>query len=54
MKLYLGEELVSLIFSNEKFNLHIAEKYNPIRLFSSDRYVLQDLNGVYLIPKEDE
>lgn len=27
MKLYLGEELVSLIFSNEKFNLHVAEEY---------------------------
>jgi hypothetical protein len=57
MALYLG--------SNKKFKVRIGENKkhfyigspmsssNNIRLLSNDGYILKDLNGLYLIPKQE-
>lgn len=53
MALYLGSsEKVKIISNNVKCILNIVIVSN--RLLSSDNYILKDLNGLYLIAKEDK
>lgn len=54
MPLYLGSEQLNIAFSDGLYNLHISESFSPIRLLSYDNYILQDSDGLYLIPKEDD
>ena len=58
MALYLGSsEKLKIISNNVKRILNIStavDQSNNIRLLSSEGYILKDLNGLYLIPKESE
>ena len=58
MALYLGSnEKVKIISNNVKYILNIGTVVKPIKegyLLSFDDYILKDLNGLYLIAKEDE
>jgi hypothetical protein len=57
MPLYLGNKKVKINFSGNiyKLNLYYSKKIEEIiRLLSSDRYILKDSNGLYLIPKDGE
>ena len=55
MALYIGYEKVKIILDGVPYKLNLCPD-SPIetdaRLLSSDGYVLTDLNGTYLIPKE--
>ena len=54
MPLYLGKNLINITSSNgDTYTLYITENFSPIRLLSYDNYTLQDSNGLYLIPKEE-
>ena len=54
MKIYLGSDLVSFKLNNKKYDFHIKENIDDYktRLISLDNYILQDSQGIYLIPKE--
>ena len=57
MPLYLGNEKVKINLNGivYKLNLYSSKKIEDIiRLLSSDRYILKDSNGLYLIPKDGE
>jgi hypothetical protein len=57
MPLYLGNEKVKINLNGivYKLNLYSSKKIEEIiRLLSSDRYILKDSNGLYLIPKDGE
>lgn len=55
MALYLGENKVKINLNGVVYCLNLYST-TPITnigwLLSSDNYLLQDLNGVYLIPKD--
>ena len=54
MKIYLGSNPVSLKSNNKNYDFHVKETIDDykIRLISLDNYILQDSQGIYLIPKE--
>lgn len=54
MKIYLGSSLVSFKLKNKKYDFHVKETVDDYktRLISLDNYILQDSQGMYLIPKE--
>lgn len=58
MQLHLGKEKVRLILDGNFFKVClpfvISTPTNNNYLKSVDNYILTDLNGVYLIPKEGE
>lgn len=57
MALYLGSEKVKLYLNGMAFILHLSTQKPAIPstvLLSADGYILQDSNGIYLIPKEGE
>lgn len=60
MSLYLGSIKQKLRLDNMSLNIKIITSAPPappidvIRLKSVDGYILKDLNGLYLIPKESE
>ena len=56
MALYLGSNKVQININNVKYSMRLfSETFiaNGIRLLSSDGYILQDSNGIYLTAKED-
>ena len=57
MNIYLGTNKVKINFRGEKLRLNFREtQISPIiinKLLSSDDYILKDLNGLYLIPKQE-
>lgn len=54
MKIYLGSQLVLFKLNNKKYDFHVKETIDDYktRLISLDNYILQDSQGIYLIPKE--
>lgn len=55
MALYLGNEIVQINLNGIVYCLNLFSStpiINGIRLLSSDNYILQDSNGLYLIAKE--
>ena len=55
MPLYLGKDQISITSANgSKYTLYVAENFSPTRLLSYDNYTLQDSNGLYLVPKEED
>lgn len=56
MALYLGGEQVKLNFNYRTYCLNLNTKtiiVNGALLISADDYILKDLNGLYLIVKEE-
>lgn len=56
MALYLGEDKVKLNLDGIVYFLNLYSEIlilNGIRLLSSDDYILQDSNGLYLTAKEE-
>ncbi len=59
MALYLGNsnEKLKIVSNNTKVSMKIVTMptiFSGVKLLSSDNYVLQDMNGVYLTAKESE
>lgn len=57
MTLYLGEDKVKINLNGIAYCLNLFSATSTINngwLLSSDNYILQDSNGIYLIIKEDE
>ncbi len=57
MALYLGENKVKINLDGVVYCLNLFSEIpitNGIRLLSSDNYILQDSNGIYLTAKESE
>ncbi len=57
MALYLGENKVKINLDGVVYCLNLFSEIpitNGIRLLSSDNYILQDSNGIYLTVKESE
>lgn len=58
MAIYIGDNTkLNLRLGADSFNFIIGADSNFVQLvkmLSSDNYVLKDLNGLYLIPKEAE
>lgn len=57
MALYLGSTKVQIILDGVIYNVNsYFENYftDSILLLSSDDYILQDLNGVYIVAEEGE
>lgn len=57
MALYLGEDKVKINLNGIAYCLNLFSATPTINngwLLSSDNYILQDSNGIYLIIKEDE
>lgn len=58
MALYLGSsEKLKIALSGTTFRFHLPIEIlitEAIKLMSFDNYILKDVNGLYLIPKEDE
>ena len=55
MGLYLGTNKVKITMADGVYNMQLFSTTpiaNGIRLLSSEGYVLQDVNGVYLIVEE--
>ena len=56
MALYLGGNKVKIILNNQVYNMIFPSVtiMDGVRLLSSDNYILQDTNGLYLTFKEEE
>lgn len=58
MRLYLGRDKVKIVVGGNVYKMlspfTIPTPINDIFLKSVDNYILTDLNGVYLIPKESD
>lgn len=57
MPLYLGNEKVKINFNGNSYKLNLYSSVQIeeiIRMLSSDGYILKDVNGLYLIPKDGE
>jgi hypothetical protein len=57
MALYLGEDKVKINLNGVAYCLNLfstAPIANGVLLLSSDDYILQDFNGIYLTSKEDK
>lgn len=57
MALYLGSTRVQITLDNVVYNVNsYSEKYitNSILLLSADDYILQDLDGIYIVAEEGE
>ena len=57
MPLYAGNQKLKITFENKTCLLNIPpikDIVTEIKLLSFDNYILQDVNGLYLIPKESE
>lgn len=57
MTLYLGEDKVKINLNGIAYCLNLFSATSTINngwLLSSDNYILQDSNGIYLIIKENE
>lgn len=55
MALYLGNIKQKIILDGEAYNLIIPSfQTKNIKLLSSDNFILQDSNGIYLTTKEAE
>ena len=59
MNLYIGGSKVKIIINDKSFRLMTittssTPTINDVRLMSSDNYILQDSNGLYLFAKEDK
>ena len=57
MALYFGSKKQKIIIDGDYCCLELfstTDVINIVRLLSSDGYILKDVNGVYLIPKESE
>lgn len=52
MALYVGSQKKKIFLNGKIYT--IAKVSDKIRLLSSDKYILKDSQGVYLIPKEDK
>ncbi len=57
MALYLGGNKVKIILDNIVYNMNIHSVLptidNEVLVASSDDYILQDVNGLYLAPKKE-
>lgn len=56
MALYLGSNKVKINIDGIVYNLNLYSENaitNGVKLLSSDGYILQDKNGVYITAKED-
>lgn len=51
MALYLGNQKVKLNLNGIAYKLNMFSEAS-ILLLSSDDYILQDINGIYLIPND--
>lgn len=57
MALYLGNDKIKINLDGIVYCLNLAPINvitNNIRLLSSDNYILQDSNGIYLLAKEGD
>lgn len=58
MALYIGKNKVKInLVDGKSYNSTLITKELPLPkgiILSFDEYILKDLNGLYLIPKEDE
>ena len=57
MALYLGNDKIKINLDGIAYCLNLAPINvitNNIRLLSSDNYILQDSNGIYLLAKEGD
>ena len=55
--LYLGKsnKPLQLMLDGVAYKLYVSTVVmNHVYLLSSDNFILQDKNGIYLLPKEDE
>ena len=58
MRLYLGKDKVKVVLDGNLYQMIspfiISTPINNVSLQSVDNYILTDINGVYLIPKESD
>lgn len=55
MSVYLGTNKVKIILDGKIYKINIDSSISDkIRLLSSDKYILKDSNGIYLVPKEGD
>ena len=57
MALYLGSDKVKVILDNTSYHLNLVTITSSVvgaKLLSLDDYILKDLNGLYLMSKEED
>lgn len=52
MSIYLGtEKIKDLILGSSSYRMIFP--LEPIKMLSSDNFIIKDINGVYVLPKEE-
>ena len=58
MRLYLGKDKVKVVLDGNLYKIFLSSvsptPMESIYLQSVDNYILTDINGVYLLPKESD